>query len=225
MNRKLHVVTVCAPVSLCVAVTVHLASAPDHSAFVTSCLKRMCLSIEYSFVVSRRYWRIDGPSAMDFASVHGLKLKPSVCMSLSERTPGYLKRSHVPPKSSRPSRISLSRSRDCALLHVCFAEVWCEVGNERLSHVLSVSSPSRLAVWNYIFNIIELILQIVLTCSCSTTSVNYEWGKEDIWDPLEKRITCKSCNNVLFGTLDEIVKLQVLIPEDLTWNLSNMGVE
>ena len=42
---------------------------------------------------------IDGPSAIDFSAVHGLKPKPSVCMSLSERTPGYLNRSHVPPMS------------------------------------------------------------------------------------------------------------------------------
>ena len=31
---------------------------------------------------------IDGPSAIALSAVHGLKSKPSVCMSLSERMPG-----------------------------------------------------------------------------------------------------------------------------------------
>ncbi len=35
---------------------------------------------------------------------------PSVCMSLSERTPGYRNRSHVPPMSSRPSSTTKLRS-------------------------------------------------------------------------------------------------------------------
>ena len=48
----------------------------------------MCRSMSCSATVSRRYFMIDGPSAIDLASVHGLKLKPSVCMSLSLRTPG-----------------------------------------------------------------------------------------------------------------------------------------
>ena len=30
----------------------------------------------------------EGPSAIAFGLLHGLNLKPSVCMSLSERTPG-----------------------------------------------------------------------------------------------------------------------------------------
>ena len=31
---------------------------------------------------------IDGPSAIAFGAFHGLNPKPSVCMSLSDRTPG-----------------------------------------------------------------------------------------------------------------------------------------
>ena len=53
---------------------------------------------------------IDGPSAIDLASVQGLKLNPRVCMSLSLRTPGYRKRSQVPPMSERPSRMVNVRS-------------------------------------------------------------------------------------------------------------------
>ena len=34
----------------------------------------MCRSMPYSATVSRRYDRIDGPSAIDFEPVHGLKL-------------------------------------------------------------------------------------------------------------------------------------------------------
>ena len=48
---------------------------------------------------------IDGPSAIDLLCIHGLNLKPSVCISESDLTPGYLKRSHVPPILFLPSRI------------------------------------------------------------------------------------------------------------------------
>ena len=48
---------------------------------------------------------IDGPSAMDFSAFQGLKEKPRVCISLSERIPGYLNRSQVPPMLSRRSKI------------------------------------------------------------------------------------------------------------------------
>ena len=34
---------------------------------------------------------IDGPSAIDLSCIHGLNLKPSVCISESDLTPGYLK--------------------------------------------------------------------------------------------------------------------------------------
>jgi hypothetical protein len=57
----------------------------------------------YSETVSFRYAMIDGPSAMAFSDVHGLKRKPSVNMSESERMPGYLNRSQVPPRFSRRS--------------------------------------------------------------------------------------------------------------------------
>ena len=46
----------------------------DHSAFVTKCLNLMCFSIPNSVVVSRTYCKMDGPSAIDLAAVHGLKL-------------------------------------------------------------------------------------------------------------------------------------------------------
>ena len=49
---------------------------------------------------------IDGPSAMAFSEVHGLKRKPRVNMSESDRMPGYLNRSQVPPRFSRRSRIT-----------------------------------------------------------------------------------------------------------------------
>ena len=49
---------------------------------------------------------IDGPSAMAFSDVHGLNRKPRVNMSESERMPGYLNRSQVPPRLSRRSRIA-----------------------------------------------------------------------------------------------------------------------
>ena len=42
---------------------------------------------------------------MDFALLHGLKSKPKVYMSLSERMPGYLNKSQVPPMRGRPSRM------------------------------------------------------------------------------------------------------------------------
>jgi hypothetical protein len=57
-----------------------------------------------SATVSFRYDMIDGPSAMAFSDVHGLNRKPRVNMSESERMPGYLNRSQVPPRFSRRSR-------------------------------------------------------------------------------------------------------------------------
>ena len=49
---------------------------------------------------------IDGPSAIAFSDVHGLNRNPRVNMSESERMPGYLNRSQVPPRFSRRSRIA-----------------------------------------------------------------------------------------------------------------------
>ncbi len=49
---------------------------------------------------------MSGPSAIAFSEVHGLKRKPRVNMSESERIPGYLNRSQVPPRLSRRSRIT-----------------------------------------------------------------------------------------------------------------------
>ena len=42
----------------------------------------------FSAAVSRMYSRIDGPSAMALAFVHGLNEYPRVYMSESERMPG-----------------------------------------------------------------------------------------------------------------------------------------
>ncbi len=67
---------------------VQVAVTLDHSALRTRCPKRMWRSMPYSAIVSRRYAMIDWPSAIAFSAFHGLNSKPSVCMSLSERTPG-----------------------------------------------------------------------------------------------------------------------------------------
>ena len=42
------------------------------------------------------------------ATVTGLNENPRVCISESERMPGYLKKSHVPPKLSLPSKTKKS---------------------------------------------------------------------------------------------------------------------
>ena len=55
------------------AVTVHCASSEDHSARTTRWLKRIFESIPFSRAVSLTYSRIDGPSAIAFASSQGLK--------------------------------------------------------------------------------------------------------------------------------------------------------
>src|ERR1039458_1477034 len=47
-----------------------------------------------------------GPSAIALASAHGLNAYPRVYMSESDRMPGYLNRSQVPPMQSRASRIT-----------------------------------------------------------------------------------------------------------------------
>ena len=88
MKRKLHVYDVSAPVSELRETSVHLASVVDHEAEETRVLKRIFSSIRCSRTVSRRYCMIEGPSAIDFSCVQGLNEKPSVCMSLSDRTPG-----------------------------------------------------------------------------------------------------------------------------------------
>ena len=49
---------------------------------------------------------IEGPSAIAFGSVQGLNRKPRVNMSESDRMPGYLNRSQVPPRFSRRSRMT-----------------------------------------------------------------------------------------------------------------------
>ena len=54
--------------------TVQRAVSEDQEAEVTPWPKRMCRSTPYSAAVSRTYFRIDGPSAIALASVHGLKL-------------------------------------------------------------------------------------------------------------------------------------------------------
>ena len=59
----------------------------------------------YSPTVSPKYLMIEGPSAIAFLAFHGLNEKPKVCISLSDRIPGYLNRSQVPPKVSRRSRM------------------------------------------------------------------------------------------------------------------------
>jgi hypothetical protein len=68
--------------------TVHRASAVDQDAASTFRPKRMFRSIPYVDAVSCRYSRIDGPSAIAFAAVHGWNGKPSVNMSESDRIPG-----------------------------------------------------------------------------------------------------------------------------------------
>jgi hypothetical protein len=110
MKRKLQEYVVSSPVFASRATSVHRASDVDHDADDTSVSNRILSSIRCSRTVSRRYSMIDGPSAIDFSCVHGLNENPRVCMSLSERTPGYRKRSHVPPMSLRPSRIANVRS-------------------------------------------------------------------------------------------------------------------
>ena len=50
--------------------------------------------------------KMTGPSAIALAAVHGRNEYPSVCMSESERMPGYRNRSHVPPRRGRPSKIA-----------------------------------------------------------------------------------------------------------------------
>ena len=47
---------------------------------------------------------------MDFSASHGLKSYPSVCMSLSERMPGYRNKSQVPPIAPRRSKTAKVRS-------------------------------------------------------------------------------------------------------------------
>ena len=47
---------------------------------------------------------------MDFSASHGLKSYPSVCMSLSDRMPGYRNKSQVPPIAPRRSKTAKVRS-------------------------------------------------------------------------------------------------------------------
>src|ERR1700736_900822 len=65
----------------------------------------MCLSMPVARTDSPRYLRISGASAMAFPSVHGRHGKPKVYRPESERMPGYLNKSQVPPIACRPSRI------------------------------------------------------------------------------------------------------------------------
>ena len=68
---------------------------------------------------------MDGPSAIDLLCIQGLNLNPSVCMSESERTPGYLNRSQVPPNASLPSRIAndLSGQLFCKLYPAAMPDI------------------------------------------------------------------------------------------------------
>jgi len=110
MKRKLQVTVDSLPDAVSRVVSVHRASGVDHDAETTCVRKRIFDVMPNSRTVSRRYSMIDRPSAIDFSCVQGLKEYPRVCMSLSERTPGYRKRSQVPPMSSRPSRTTNDRS-------------------------------------------------------------------------------------------------------------------
>src|SRR5271168_2889438 len=80
-------------------------SADDQLAELTLCLNWTFLSMPYMEADSLTYLMISGPSAMAFSSVHGRHGKPKVYRSESERIPGYLNKSQVPPIASRPSRI------------------------------------------------------------------------------------------------------------------------
>jgi len=60
----------------------------------------------FSRTASFRYSMMAGPSAMALDDVHGLNRNPRVNMSESDRMPGYLNRSQVPPMLSRRSRIT-----------------------------------------------------------------------------------------------------------------------
>ena len=70
------------------ASTVQSASAEDHEARFTAWPNRIFRSTPYAAAVSRTYFRIAGPSAIAFASVHGRNEYPSVYMSESDRMPG-----------------------------------------------------------------------------------------------------------------------------------------
>ena len=59
-------------------------------------------------MTSPMYFRISSAVAMG-ALVHGLKRYPNVYRSLSERMPGYLCHSHVPPKLSNSSKATNGR--------------------------------------------------------------------------------------------------------------------
>lgn len=76
------------PVSVRSAVMAQRQSAEDHSARTMRWWNRIRSSIPASAAVSRMYWRIDGPSAIDRSPVQGRNGYPSVCMSESERMPG-----------------------------------------------------------------------------------------------------------------------------------------
>src|SRR5690606_9505640 len=56
---------------------------------------------------------MDAPSASTLSFFQGLKLKPKVDISESERIPGYLNRSQVPPILSRRSMMSKERCGQC----------------------------------------------------------------------------------------------------------------
>lgn len=60
----------------CCIVTSQRAAPESHAAAVTWWPKRILSWIPSSRAASLRYFRIDGPSAIAFASVHGLKLQP-----------------------------------------------------------------------------------------------------------------------------------------------------
>ena len=92
---------------------------------------------------------IDGPSAIAFSDVHGLNRNPRVNMSESERMPGYLNRSQVPPRFSRRSRI------DVALVGAAVLQVpgRADAGDagpdddnvDKFGHDVKLSTPCRIS--------------------------------------------------------------------------------
>ena len=70
------------------AETFQTASSDDHDAATTRCPYRTLASTPCSRAVSWMYDRIEAPSAIALAWVHGRNRYPSVNMSESERMPG-----------------------------------------------------------------------------------------------------------------------------------------
>jgi hypothetical protein len=71
MKRKLHVRRTSSPDFVSRDSTVHVAASLDQLAFSTRCPYRIFSSIPFASAVSFTYARIDAPSAIAFAFVHG----------------------------------------------------------------------------------------------------------------------------------------------------------